>query len=441
MKNLMQAILKNIIKFIDVLRTAGIRVSHSESIDAVSALEHVNLLNRDEVRIALSACLAKSTEDKRTFNEAFERFFIDAGEKDRYIQSVIQETEQKKLEVNEKSKELKFKSETIRLDESLKEVYSALPEKERQSIRDFLDKTSSGKNVGDGFKPIAEAMVQSKLKSLQNKYPISRTVQPDANSKTGAEAGIIAGDVLEALKGEDDLLYKKLGLIHDSDIPTVIRLIEAMAQQLARSMARQKKNTGRKTRLDFSRTIERSLSTGGVPFKLKYRKKSKQKPRFLILCDVSASMHRFSGFVLQFISGMHSALVQPDCYIFSQEAEHINIHGFGNALKFQQQVVNSSIWRKGTDIGKALEEITQKRSTVLNSSVILLIVSDAKTLHAEHATACLKKLSPAVKKIIWLNPIPEEDWSSIPLIDQYREVSSMLDCSTLYKLRHAVSRL
>lgn len=36
----MQSFLKNIVEFIDVLRTAGMRVSNSESIDSINALNH-----------------------------------------------------------------------------------------------------------------------------------------------------------------------------------------------------------------------------------------------------------------------------------------------------------------------------------------------------------------------------------------------------------------
>lgn len=436
----MQSFLKNIVEFIDVLRTAGIRVSNSESIDAINALNHVDLLNKEEVRIALSVCLAKSEEDKKVFFEAFDRFFIRADKREEYVNSVIQGMEQKRQEINEKAAELRFRDEEILHDDQMKEIYAALPEKEKQSIREFLDKTTAGKNVKDDFKQITETIIHSKLKSLKNKYANNQFAGLDMHGNSASEAGIIAGDVIETIQKENELLHTSLGEISDKDVPGVIRLIEAMTERLVKNMARQKKNSSKRSRLDFSRTISRSLSTGGVPFELKYRRKSKQKYKYLILCDVSASMHRFSGFVLQFISGIHSALANSDCYIFSQDVEHINLNGFGNALKFEQQVKNSAVWRKGTDISAALR-LMQENHPVLNSSVVVLIVSDAKTINADKALEFLKKMALSVKKILWLNPVPEGEWNNIQSIEWFREVCYMLDCSTLDKLNRAVSRI
>ena len=435
----MQSFLRNIIEFIDILRTAGIRVGNSESIDAINALNHVDLLSREEVRAALSACLAKSEDDKKVFSEAFDRFFINAVKRAEYIQSAIHDLEQKRLEITEKALELKFKDQNIVLDDQLKEIYAAMPEKERQSIRDFLDKTTSGKNVKNDFKPIAESIIQSKLKSLKNKYANSPPARADVHGNTASEAGIIAEDVMDALRRDNELLYKNLGKMSDKDVPGVIRLIKVMTERLLRNMSRRKKNSSKRARLDFSRTMNCSLTTGGVPFRLKYKRKLKLKYHYLILCDVSASMHRFSGFVLQFISGLHSTLFNTDCYLFSQEVEHININGFGNAMQFEQQVVNSPVWRKGTDISKALGTIMNDSSAALNSSVVVLIVSDAKTVQVDKTIEHLKKLALSVKKIIWLNPIPEVEWADIKSIDEYCEVSYMMDCSTLDKLQTAVS--
>lgn len=437
----MQSFLKNIVEFIDVLRTAGIRVSNSESIDAINALNHIDLLNKEEVRVALSVCLAKSEEDKKVFFEAFDRFFIRADQRAEYVNSVIQGMEQKRLEVNETASELKFRDENIVLDDQMKEVYAALPENEKQSIREFLDKTTTGKNVKGDFKQITESIIQSKLKSLKNKYANSQFASADMHGNIASEAGIIAGDVIKTIQKENELLHKNISEISDKDVPGVIRLIETMTERLLKNMARQKRNSSKRARLDFNKTISRSLSTGGVPFKLKYRRKVKQKYKYLILCDVSASMHRFSGFVLQFISGIHSALVNSDCYIFSQEVEHINLNGFGNALKFEQQVVNSAAWRKGTDMSAALSHIMQENHTVLNSSVVVLIVSDAKTINADKTIEYLKKMNLSVKKILWLNPIPEGEWTNIQSVEKYREDCYMLDCSTLDKLHRAVSRI
>lgn len=126
----------------------------------------------------------------------------------------------------------------MEIADDLKEVYAALPEVERQSIRSFLEKTSSGKNVKAEFKSIAEAMVQAKLSSLKNKYSGTIELKPDILQPVFSEAGIIASDVTEAIRQEDSLLHKNLGDLSDEDVPKVIQLIKQITERLRKNMLR-----------------------------------------------------------------------------------------------------------------------------------------------------------------------------------------------------------
>jgi uncharacterized protein len=61
--------------FVRVLRNAEIRVSPAETMDVARALELVGYADRERVRLALAATLAKTIDDKTLFDECFERFF------------------------------------------------------------------------------------------------------------------------------------------------------------------------------------------------------------------------------------------------------------------------------------------------------------------------------------------------------------------------------
>src|SRR3954470_15931212 len=64
----------------DELRGEGVAVGTSELLDAFAALGEVSWTQRDDVREALAATLAKSPEDRRVFELVFERFFFRAPE-------------------------------------------------------------------------------------------------------------------------------------------------------------------------------------------------------------------------------------------------------------------------------------------------------------------------------------------------------------------------
>jgi len=432
--------LNNFVKFIHVLRAAGVRVSLSESMDAIEALSCINILDREEVKAALSACLAKSETERKLFSESFDRFFINPEDRCAYVSHKVKVREQRKQEILEKASELEYQGQQLEISDELKEVYAEITLEERKSILDFLERSSTGKNMKPHFKPITENVVKGKLNQLKNKYKKHHGHHCGAFNRPVSEAGIIAEDVTEAVREENSLLYQNLSTIEDKDMPAVIRLIKIMAERL-RESTRSRQQTARRAGLDFKRTISSNIASGGTLFKLKYKRKHGHRQRILTLCDVSASMYRFSGFVLKFISCLHFEVSATENYIFSQDIEHLNIRKFTTSTDIEQEIVKSRVWKKGTDVSRAISHLLTDRFVVLNSSTVVIIVSDAKTLNAANAAEGLKRLGEKVKKIYWLNPIPEDGWSAIPGIDGLREHCTMLDCSNLDKLSKACGRL
>ena len=437
----MNSLINNIASFIEILRLAGVRISMSESIDAVNALTHVNILDKDEVEIALGACLAKSELEREIYYEAFDRFFINPALKTEYIDSKIKAIENKRAEIIEEATDLKFQGEQLEIREELKEVYSSLSEEEKQSIIEFLEKTSVGKNVGTQFKNMAENMVQGKLSSLKQKYRDTTNSKSAILENFASEAGIIAGEIVETIEQREKLLYKNIGNIKDEDMPRVIQLIKQITEKLRKSALGRYKNSNKRARLDFKKTIRSNIATGGILFKLKYRRKPKRRQRLLVLCDVSASMYRFSGFVLQLLAGLHMGISSLESYIFSEGIEHLNINQFSNGSDIEQRVMQSKIWRKGTDINKAIQYLLKEKNLALSSSTVVIIVSDAKTLNTNKAAENLKVLRGLVKKCYWLNPLQEGDWKSISGIENFKKHSNMLDCSTIDRLARACAQI
>src|SRR5690606_20010212 len=113
------------------------------------------------------------------------------------------------------------------------------------------------------------------------------------------------------------------------------------------------------------------------------------------------------------ITSLHFEITSADHYIFSTDIEHLNIHKFTTSTDIEQEITKSRVWKKGTDIHRAIQHILKDRFVILNSSTVVIIVSDAKTLNVANAAESLKQLSTKVKKIYWLNPIQESEWPKI----------------------------
>lgn len=72
----MEHVLQN---FITALRGSGVRISLSESIDAMNAMKLMGYDNRRIIKDSLSVTLAKTRTEKEIFYSCFDRFFSPDG--------------------------------------------------------------------------------------------------------------------------------------------------------------------------------------------------------------------------------------------------------------------------------------------------------------------------------------------------------------------------
>ncbi|HED24383.1 MAG TPA: VWA domain-containing protein, partial [Firmicutes bacterium] len=70
----------------------------------------------------------------------------------------------------------------------------------------------------------------------------------------------------------------------------------------------------------------------------------------------------------------------------------------------------------------------------LNGRTTLIIVSDTKTVSIDRALTELGRLKNRVKKIIWLNPMPEELWDDYRSVRTVAQLVDMWPCSTIAQL-------
>lgn len=437
----MNYLAENLAGFFKLLRTGGMNISIYDCLTSVDALQHVDITDRLQVKTAFKACLAKDPQGREIVSRAFDLYFVPQNTRKEYVEAKADLIEKRKQEIHEAVSELRFQDTPLELSDENMEVYSGLPAIEKHSIKDFLDKTSAGKNVRTEFKQLAETMVKSRLAGLKTRYEKQLARTMGVLAQDTSEAGILAGEVLEDVLKSDNLMRKNIGDIGDEDVPTAIKLISLMVDKLKKELSRKYKRTGKITRLDLKRTIRSNLSTGQAMFKLKYKSRWRSKNKLLLVCDVSASMLRFSGFVLNFMTGMSRGFLSLECYIFSEDTEKINLRSYGGLSTFEDHVKAGAIWAKGTNIGVALGNILKDRMSSVSSSTVLVVVSDAKTVDHGLAENNLKELSSKVKRVLWLNPVPQSEWNRIRGLEAFSRYCSMLDCSTLERLEAACRKL
>ena len=64
-----------LVEFVQVLRTADVKVSPAETLDAMETLDIIGIEDRVLLKNSLSMVLSKNPEEKEAFNTSFDRFF------------------------------------------------------------------------------------------------------------------------------------------------------------------------------------------------------------------------------------------------------------------------------------------------------------------------------------------------------------------------------
>ena len=431
------AFIRGLSGFFATLRIAGLQAGLSECIDAVRAMLCVPTEDKSAVCYAMRACLAKSDEEREIFDGIFLAYFIDSGVRTEHIKAVIEENEAAKAEILNSVAELKFQDEPIELEDSLKEVYHGMSPEEKQSIRDFLEKTSAGKNVGEKFYDITADILKRRISRQRDMLPEKGKDYSGTFSMDNSEAGILAGEVLGEIEASQGLLKKRILDMDDVEIDEAVRLVRRIITRLKLRLSKKSRSVSRRTKLDMRGTLRKNLSTGGVLFHLKYKRRRRQRERLLLFCDVSASMYRYSGFIVNFASQMNYYFKMIQTYVFSEDYERLNTAQSVNYYNLRDVIVASKLWKKGTNIGKSVGAFLEKEKYAVGKTSIVLIVSDGKTVNAAKTAEMLEMLSGKVKRIIWLNPEPESRWDRIAGMDRYTKVCAVLDTSSIDKLRKA----
>ena len=121
----------------------------------------------------------------------------------------------------------------------------------------------------------------------------------------------------ETEKFREELLKSaRLTNLERRDLERMRVLVRAMAKRLA---ARYAKTRRRRLRghLDVRRTLRKNMGWGGIPFVTVWKQKRIEKPRVMVLCDVSGSVAAMAQFLLMFLYALNEALKDIRSFAFA----------------------------------------------------------------------------------------------------------------------------
>jgi uncharacterized protein with von Willebrand factor type A (vWA) domain len=235
---------------------------------------------------------------------------------------------------------------------------------------------------------------------------------PDRIARRAAD-----GDAASAGRGEHEGASgtERLGTTDMRHVvePDEIAAAHALAARLARRMrarlTRRHQARRRGMRLDFRRTIHRSVAQGGTPLNPVWRKRREKQLRLVILLDASGSMNLYTAFFVRFLHGVVDAFREAEAFLFHTRLVHVSAalrdRDVGRAVE-RLSLMTEGVGG-GTRIGESLATFNRWHAArVIHSRTVVVIVSDGYDIGPpERLAEEMARLRRRCRRIVWLNPL------------------------------------
>ncbi len=443
-------------RFFQVARGTGLRVSAAEGIDAARAVDLVGFEDRTLLKDTLGLILAKTPDEKALYDEAFELYF----RRDEFARSGDDSGDAEDTEAGSPQRGAMVGGDGMggsggqslgQLLESddraalAAEMEKAAREAGVENIRFFTQKNLYARRILDrmglrGLERDMEAMRQAgtfdRAQVLEGKVEQLRDAVRDF-----VERALLLYAKGETEKFREELLKStRLSNIERRDLERMRVLVRQMAKKLA---ARYAKTRRRRLRgqLDTRRTLRRNMGWGGVPFITVWKQKRIEKPRVMVLCDVSGSVAAMSGFLLMFLYALNEAL--SDIRSFAFAGSLIEVSEILEKEPVEQAIskIMQTIGYGSSNYGNSFADFEDGWMQFVNNKTTVIILGDGRGNRTDPRTDVVGRLSQRCKRIIWLNPEYRSAWGTGDS-DMYRYApfcNLVTVCNTLRHLERVIT--
>lgn len=474
-------ILESLASFVGELRSAGIPVSLTENLDAMEALRHVPLEDREAFKYALAATLVKNNAHWKAFETIFEVFFSFRGnayalggvdEDDHRIDDLVgdlvgrREGEGAGAEgmSHEQLAEMLFRALMRGDDAMLRAMARAAVSRFAgmepgrpvggtyylyRTLRQLDLEALLERMVGEVEKQAPEEMTELEVRLAREEYQarldaLRAEVEAEIRRRLVADRGAsaVAKSVRKPLPEDVDFMHATR-----DELVSLRRAIAPLTRKLAARLARRRRH-GRRGPLDFRSTVRHSLSYGGVPVEPKFRYPRASKPAIFVVADISGSVAAFARFTLQLVYAMSSQFSRVRSFVFIDGVDEVTDY-FKGSDDIGESIhrINTEadvIWVDGhSDYGHAFEAFWQRWGREVDARTTVLFLGDARNNYHAAQAWVLAELSKRARHLYWLNPEPRSYWDTgDSIIAQYATYcDGTYECRNLKQLERFVEQL
>ena len=379
--------------FVAALRESGIRVSPGESLDAVQALGLCGMEGRTSSRQLLRLTLVKNVNDIPVFNEVFNRYFsrfqyVDPeADVPALMDAALIDMEGGEFSYldQQQSHDHDDHGPLLKLDSDIS------PE----DLAELKSLTEIDPDDMDGI----EIVVQMKGYRGKAKKPPKPSRRYTQNplvielDKTGSVGRGVAFSPEEQAAMQD--------------------VVSRMMLRLRKDMKRMKNNQNR-GKLHVIKTIQKNYRHDMVPFQVALRRKRREKPRLVVLCDVSYSVSHASRFMLLLLHTLHNQLLDVRSFIYNRDIAEITDMLANMPVNDLMETIDTGDiidLDENSSFGQVFLKFKKQYLDNLRGRPAFIILGDARNNYGDANDFVLDEIREKARYMLWLTPEDRDTWS------------------------------
>ncbi len=461
-------------RFVRLLRLGGIRVSIPEAIDAMRCASQPGMLSdRPLLRTALRVALVKDHRDEPIFNEIFDAFFalvrvgpdedghghthahddlVDTGELESFTLS--EEPSDTPQEGHEHGKPASIRD--YFKQEDLAQQYNLHQEANRIDLAALTDEIVFSKESGDPREDAYRVQLETtRLHGAGSAGKLSTASGTKIDAQLSlAEQDLLLGWLADELgddtgdEGDAAVLRRRLAGVLENLPAALKRHLEALMaletkvieerekrevkvgrvaeteraelEESLRRLARtlhgaltHRRRIAAAGRVDSGQTMRRNMRTDGIPFVPVTVQRAEDRPRLVVLADVSLSVRATSRFTLSLVHGLQDMFTQVRSFAFvadiAETTELFRDHPPERALGliFGGDVIDVDA---NSDYGAVFGEFIAEHVSAVSRRTTVLVLGDGRNNGNDPNLQAFEEITRRARETIWLTPEPRYSW-------------------------------
>jgi uncharacterized protein with von Willebrand factor type A (vWA) domain len=468
---------KKVIEFTNLLRKSGIRVSVAEGIDAFTALDELSLADREVFKDALRSTMVKRGDEIGTFDELFDLYwsgFYDSlrdafGDMENGLGEMGIDLEQLLAQLAEMMQNMEGDLDLGDLAQALlTQDLSMLENMIRQAAEQAgTDRIENMLQVGffsrrtteqlglegaaQELEGLAErmramGMGEDQIQQMQELIrKLMETMRRAVRNFTERELQQQNHNYMEKFRREM-LTEKSFYHLTEDEIARMREVVARLAQRIKNILSIRKKRLKR-GKLDLHQTLRRNMARGGIPFEVVYKTRRKDRPKLVILCDVSSSVANVSRFMLQFMYSLQEAFTKIRCFVFVAElGEVTDVFHDGDVSSAIEKALDGgdviNVYTR-SNFGFAFHEFWKNHLASIDKKTTVMILGDARNNYNDAKAWCVRDIHNKAKNVVWLNPESPSAWGfGDSVMDRYVPYCDIVEeCRNLRQLSKVVDQI